>query len=82
MTMLASSAQDIARAIAIDPLGDVYISGETRGNLGGLVVGDVDAFVAKFAAPIPEPSSRGIVAITCLMGLALRVLRTSLRKVA
>ena len=45
---LGTSDWEFSEAVSADGLGSVYISGSTRGDLGGTNAGDVDAFVAKF----------------------------------
>ncbi len=47
-TQLGSSGNDISRSIAIDSNGNVYISGDTDGSLGGVNQGATDAWVAKY----------------------------------
>jgi hypothetical protein len=41
---------DYAQGVSADGLGNVYISGSTRGSLGGPSAGDEDAFVSKYDA--------------------------------
>jgi hypothetical protein len=43
-----TDANDHSRGITIDGLGNVYVAGNTDGNLGGQSVGGYDAFLAKF----------------------------------
>jgi hypothetical protein len=45
---VGSSDDDISRDIAIDTAGNVYITGITRGALGGSNAGKVDAWVIKY----------------------------------
>ncbi len=45
---LGTSADDYSSAVAADPLGNVFIAGQTRGALGGVSSGGKDAFVSKF----------------------------------
>jgi len=45
---LGTSADDAANGIAVDGDGNVFIGGETYGNLGGPNAGGQDAFVAKY----------------------------------
>lgn len=46
--LLASSSHDSASGVAADGQGNVYIGGETRGDLGGPNGGDMDGFISKF----------------------------------
>ncbi|HEX5058637.1 MAG TPA: SBBP repeat-containing protein [Kofleriaceae bacterium] len=48
MRQLGTSADDIARGVAIDPNGNIYVAGTTRGNLDGTSAGGYDGFVAKY----------------------------------
>jgi hypothetical protein len=41
---------DMSRGVSADSLGNVYVSGETNGTLGGASAGDKDAFLAKYDA--------------------------------
>ncbi|MUG97974.1 hypothetical protein F7734_38970 [Scytonema sp. UIC 10036] len=47
-TELGTDAYDDSFGIATDSAGNVYITGETEGALGGTNVGEVDAWVAKY----------------------------------
>ena len=48
MRQLGTSASDYSQGVAADPLGNVFISGLTRGSLGGPNAGGPDAFVSKY----------------------------------
>ncbi len=45
---LGSTGSDIAFSVAIDSNNNVYITGQTRGNLDGINAGSNDAFLAKY----------------------------------
>ena len=45
---LGTSAEDRVRVAAADGLGTVYVSGTTRGSLGGPHAGDWDAWLARY----------------------------------
>ena len=45
---LGTSAWDEANGAAVDSAGNVYITGHTKGALGGTFSGDVDAWAAKY----------------------------------
>lgn len=47
---LGTTSDDECNAVSADALGNVYISGETEGSLGGPNAGDYDAFVSKYDA--------------------------------
>jgi hypothetical protein len=47
---LGTTGDDESEAISADNMGNVYISGETEGSLGGPNAGDYDAFVSKYDA--------------------------------
>lgn len=49
---LGTSAADHSWGVSADGLGNVYISGETYGSLGGPSAGGNDAFVARFMASL------------------------------
>jgi hypothetical protein len=50
-----TSALDQSRAAAVDPLGNLYLSGVTYGDLAGPNAGAIDTFIVKYA--VPEPST-------------------------
>jgi hypothetical protein len=41
---------DIARGVAVDADGNVFVSGDTTGGLGGENAGETDAFLSKYSA--------------------------------
>jgi hypothetical protein len=45
---VGTSGFDESTSVSADALGNVYISGETEGNLGGTNAGSYDAFVSKY----------------------------------
>jgi Beta-propeller repeat len=47
---IGTSAYDISHGVAVDTLGNAYISGYTQGSLGGTSAGGNDAFLAKYDA--------------------------------
>lgn len=62
---IGTSDDDISYAVSADGLGNVVISGLTRGSLGGPRSGGEDAFVAKFRdnTSVPEPTSLVMIAV-------------------
>ncbi len=61
--------RDQSWGVSADGLGNVYVSGDTFGDLGGPNIGGSDAFVAMLS-PIPEPSTlallgMGAIAMLC-----------------
>ncbi len=52
---------DESRSVAVDILGNAYISGWTEDSLGGPNAGGQDAFLVKYAAPEPNGQIRGTV---------------------
>jgi uncharacterized delta-60 repeat protein len=48
---LGTSAFDAGNGVALNSVGDVYISGGTGGSLGGPNAGNYDAFLAKYGPP-------------------------------
>jgi hypothetical protein len=47
-TQLAASATDTSYSVAVDDDGNVFITGETKGDLGGTNAGYSDVFLCKF----------------------------------
>ncbi len=47
---IGTSSGDISWSVAVDAAGNAYISGYTRGSLGGTNAGNYDAFLSKFDA--------------------------------
>jgi hypothetical protein len=47
---IGTSAIDESRSVAVDGSGNAYISGFTRGSLGGANAGDCDAFLTKYSS--------------------------------
>ncbi|MFM6517989.1 MAG: beta strand repeat-containing protein, partial [Microcystis panniformis] len=45
---LGTANDDFSNGIATDSQGNVYLTGDTQGSLGGINVGDQDAWVAKY----------------------------------
>ncbi|BBO31877.1 SBBP repeat-containing protein [Lacipirellula parvula] len=45
---LGTAASDVGTGVSADGLGNVYITGVTLGNLGGVNAGDRDIFVSKY----------------------------------
>jgi hypothetical protein len=45
---LGTTSSDFSSSTAADGLGNVYISGQTNGNLAGTNAGSIDAFLAKY----------------------------------
>ena len=54
---LGTSADDVSRGVSADGLGNVYLSGYTRGSLGGANAGFDDAFVVKFSDSTTIPGT-------------------------
>ncbi len=63
---IGTGSADISYSVAVDGSGNAYISGETRGDLGGTNAGGADAFLVKYE--VPEPATLSLLAIG---GLAL-----------
>src|SRR5215208_303122 len=49
VTQVGTTAADRGYGIAIDGAGSIYVGGYTRGNLGGVNVGDKDVYLLKLA---------------------------------
>ena len=47
---LGTSGEEIGRGVAVDAVGNAFISGETNGSLGGPHAGKDDAFLLKYSA--------------------------------
>lgn len=58
---IGTTNDDTGSGVAVDGLGNAYISGYTYGSLGGPNAGDADAFLVKFA--VPEPSTFVLAAL-------------------
>lgn len=56
-----TSTEEGPRDVSADGLGNVYLSGNTKGSLGGPNAGGDDAFLAKFSEA-PEPATAMLVA--------------------
>ena len=54
---IGTAAQDWAYAIAVDPLGAVYLAGATEGTMGDQAPGVIDAVLIKYDkdGPVPRP---------------------------
>src|SRR6266508_69298 len=62
---IQSEGQDVAKAVAVDDAGNVYVAGGSKGNLDGQPnAGDLDAFVSKY-------DSAGVRQWTRLLGSAM-----------
>jgi len=70
---LGTTDSDIGYAVSADGLGNVFMSGYTRGALDGINAGGTDAFVTKIH-DIPEPSTL-ILLLTGALGLLLHTRR-------
>jgi hypothetical protein len=66
---LGTSSADYGRGVSADGLGNVFISGDTFGSLGGPSAGSGDAFVAKYF--VPEPGALLLV-VTAGIGVLCR----------
>ena len=61
MTQFGSDAQDVSGDIAVDSSGNLYIAGDTLGNLGGVNAGMNDGYFAKLV--VPEPAVATLLAL-------------------
>jgi hypothetical protein len=51
---IGTSSWDSGYSVAVDPMGHVYISGNTSGSLGGASQGGGDVFIIKLQSPLPD----------------------------
>ena len=58
---IGSNGTESATSLAIDAQDNVYISGQTLGDLAGVNEGNADAFLIKFA--VPEPATLALLAV-------------------
>lgn len=65
---LGSILSDGAISVSVNELGELFATGSTNGNLGGLNAGQFDIFVAKFRTQVPEPSA-GSISTALLLAL-------------
>jgi len=47
-TQIGTSSDDVSQSTVVDASGNAYISGWTKGDLGGPSAGDIDVFLSKF----------------------------------
>jgi len=66
---IGTTAADLSYGVSADGLGNVYLTGYTRGSLGGPNAGAYDVFLIKLS--IPEPHHLAILSI-CAMALRRR----------
>jgi hypothetical protein len=67
---ISTPEADYVEAVTAYGSNTVYVSGYTRGNLGGPNAGGDDIFIAKFNdLPVPEPTSAtlGLLALACFV---------------
>lgn len=57
---IGTNDYDLSRSVAVDAAGNTYISGATKGSLGGANTGDFDAFLTKFDPSGTELWSRQV----------------------
>jgi hypothetical protein len=83
---LGTTGYEHGFGVSADGLGNVYLSGDTGGSLGGPNAGRLDAFVAKIAdGVVPEPSSLTLSAVSVLglfVGVRRRWGKTLTRSIA
>jgi hypothetical protein len=64
-----TAASDGCVDVHVDALDNVYVTGSTRGELGGPLIGRSDAFLARFPASlVPEPATRTLVLLVTWIG--------------
>ena len=73
---LGTSSYDEGYGAALDPLGNVFFSGYTKGSLGGPNAGDFDAFLVKLTVPEPSFALLAAVGLPCLLRRRRRRRRT------
>jgi hypothetical protein len=64
-------------SIVVNERGEIFVTGLTYGLMGESHFGNTDAFIAKLSAPVPEPSSCVLVAISAIAITAQRFRRSS-----
>jgi hypothetical protein len=67
--MFGTSAEERGHGVSADGLGNIYFTGITLGNLGGVNAGNYDAFLGKI---IPEPASSALLAAGISTAIARR----------
>ncbi|MEZ6193543.1 MAG: SBBP repeat-containing protein [Phycisphaerales bacterium] len=67
--LISSPGTDESYAITVDETGNLYMTGRTNNQLGGINKGGIDAFLVKFT--VPEPASITLVVLNGLW-LSLR----------
>jgi hypothetical protein len=72
---IGTTTDDYSRSVAVDGLGNAYISGYTLGSLGGPNAGGYDAFLAKYAVPEPGTVFMIASAVMGFAGIAFRKMR-------
>ena len=60
---IGTDENDVALGLTTDPFGNSFVAGFTQGGLDGLNAGNLDAFLFKNSAGVPEPRT------ACLMGI-------------
>jgi hypothetical protein len=67
-----TTANDSANLISVDALGNLYVAGQTSGDLGGTNSGGGgnDFFLAKFSVGVPEPSAALLLLIATAVASA------------
>jgi hypothetical protein len=65
-SQIGTMADDVSYSVAVDGLGNAYISGYTGSSIGSPNAGENDAFLAKYA--VPEPGTVMMV-LTALLGI-------------
>ncbi len=68
---IGTANTDNSHSVAVDASGNAYITGYTRGDLGGTNAGSMDAFLTKFE-PVPEPATLSLLALGACLPLFRR----------